>query len=129
MIEAKAPLYTLFPAAESTSHGLTGAARGSGDGATTIRAFNWQDFYQERASALVDQSQRPAYMQSCIQHWLGFVMNVTMGVLAVILVATVVTWENQLDITTGGVGVSLVIIMGLSENWTWLIKGMDKIGI
>ncbi|KAJ5939096.1 ABC transporter [Penicillium verhagenii] len=127
MIEAKAPLYTLFSEAESTSHGLTGAARGSGDGATTIRAFNWQDFYQERASALVDQSQRPAYMQSCIQHWLSFVMNVTMGVLAVILVATVVTWENQLDITTGGVGVSLVIIMGLSENLTRLIKEWTKL--
>lgn len=71
---------------------------------------------------LVDQSQHPAYMQSCIQSWLIFVLNATIGVLAVIVVATVVTWREELDISTGGVGVSLVILIGLSQNLAALIS-------
>ncbi|KAK3319769.1 ABC transporter [Cercophora scortea] len=121
MIEAKAPLYTHFSETESST------AAASGGGAVTIRAFGWQRFYQARASRLVDQSQRPAYLQSCIQHWLAFVLNLLMAVLAVVLVATVVTWRNSLDISAGGVGVSLIIIIGLSETLTRLIRTWTKL--
>lgn len=129
MIEAKAPLYTHFTEAESISRGAAGSAsrQSGGDGATTIRAFGWQHFYQARASALVDQSQRPAYLQSCIQYWLAFVLNLAMAALAVILVSTVVTWRDKLNISTGSVGVSLVIIIGLSETLTRLINTWTKL--
>ncbi|KAJ5107116.1 ABC transporter [Penicillium angulare] len=127
MIEAKGPLYTLFSEAESTQGPTGSGARSAGDGAITIRAFGWQAFYQSRASTLVDQSQRPMYMQICVQNWLSFVMNLTTGILAVIIVATVVNWEKKLDISAGGVGVSLVIIIGMSETLGRLIKEWTKL--
>ncbi|KAJ5279506.1 ABC transporter [Penicillium angulare] len=127
MIEAKAPLYTLFSEAESTQGSAGPGARTAGDGAITIRAFSWQAFYQSRASNLVDQSQRPMYMQSCVQNWLGFVMNLTTGILAVIIVATVFNWQKKLDISAGGVGVSLVIIIGMGETLGRLIKEWTKL--
>lgn len=122
-IEAKAPLYAYFTEVESTSSGGAGssAARGIGAGAVTIRAFGWEAFYQARASKLVDQSQHPAYMQSCIQSWLMFALNATVGVIAVIIVTTVVTWREELGIGPGGVGVSLIIIIGLSQSLAALI--------
>lgn len=54
-------------------------------------------------------------------------MNLTTGILAVILVATVVTWQSKLDISAGGVGVSLVIIIGLSETLGRLIREWTKL--
>jgi ABC-type multidrug transport system fused ATPase/permease subunit len=105
-IEAKAPLYTHF--IESV------------DGAPTIRAFGWQSQYQERSYKFIDQAQRPAYLQYCIQHWLGFVLDLLVAVIAVVLVAIVVTWKGKFS--TGNVGVSLVMIMTFSSVLTRLIK-------
>ena len=124
MIEGKAPLYTHFTEAESTSSAVAGssASRGVGAGSVTIRAFGWERFYQARAYSLVDQSLRTAYMQSCVQTWLIFVVQTTVGVLAVIIVATVVTWKEELNIKAGGVGVSLIILIGLSQYLASLIS-------
>lgn len=128
MIEAKAPLYTHFSEAESPSSSSSSAGSGSSSsrgiaaGAVTIRAFGWEGAYQARAAQLVDQSQRPAYLQSCVQSWLGFVLNMTVATLAVVLVATVVTWRERLDISTGGVGVSLIVLIGLSQTLARLIR-------
>lgn len=54
-------------------------------------------------------------------------MNITTGILAVILVATVVNWQSKLNISAGGVGVSLVIIIGLSETLGRLIREWTKL--
>ncbi|KAH7359713.1 multidrug resistance-associated protein [Pyrenochaeta sp. MPI-SDFR-AT-0127] len=105
-IEAKAPLYTHF--IESVA------------GATTIRAFGWQSQYQERNSKLIDQSQRPAYLQHCIQSWLGFVLDTLTTVIAAVLVAVVVTWREKFS--TGNVGVSLVMVMTFSSVLMRMIK-------
>ncbi|KAI4597228.1 hypothetical protein KJ359_004741 [Pestalotiopsis sp. 9143b] len=105
-IEAKAPLYTHF--LESVA------------GAATIRAFGWQSVYQERNYKLIDQSQRPAYLQYCIQHWLSFVLDMLVTALAVILVAVIVTWKDKF--TAGNVGVSLVMVMTFSTVLMRLIK-------
>ncbi|KAH8645735.1 P-loop containing nucleoside triphosphate hydrolase protein [Xylariales sp. PMI_506] len=104
MFEAKSPLYAHFTESESAT------------GVTTIRAFGWEHLYQARACALSDRFQRPAYLQNCIQTWLGFVLDFIVAVLAVVLVATVVTWKDNLGITPGGVGVALVILIGLGET-------------
>jgi ATP-binding cassette, subfamily C (CFTR/MRP), member 1 len=105
-IEAKAPLYTHF--IESVA------------GAATIRAFGWQSVYQERNYKLIDQSQRPAYLQFCIQHWLSFVLDMLVTALAIILVAIIVTWKDKF--TAGNVGVSLVMVMTFSTVLMRLIK-------
>lgn len=105
-IEAKAPLYTHF--IESVA------------GAPTIRAFGWQSQYQERNYKFIDQAQRPAYLQHCIQHWLGFVLDMLITAIAAVLVAVVVTWKDKFS--AGNVGVSLVMVMTFSSVLMRLIK-------
>ena len=110
-IEAKAPLYTTF------TETVTGA--------TTIRAFGWQEQYQMRAYQLIDTSQRPTYIQACIQHWLGLVMDLTVCILCVVLVATVTTWTASFS--SGSVGVSLVMIVGFNTTLGRLIVTWTKL--
>ncbi|KAK9416311.1 putative ABC transporter [Seiridium unicorne] len=105
-IEAKAPLYTHF--IESVA------------GAATIRAFGWQSQHQERNYKFIDQAQRPAYLQYCIQHWLSFVLDMLVTGLAVVLVAIVVTWRDKFS--AGNVGVSLVMVVTFSTVLMRLIK-------
>ncbi|TDZ71708.1 ABC transporter atnG [Colletotrichum trifolii] len=110
-IEAKAPLYTHF------SESVAGGA--------TIRAFGWQARYQERNYHHIDLSQKPNYVQSCIQAWLTFVLNLVVAVLAVVLVGVVVTWHDKFS--AGSVGVSLVMVIGFSEVLARLIQSWTKL--
>ncbi|KAI1310106.1 ABC transporter [Xylaria venustula] len=117
-IEARAPLYTQFT--ESV------------DGAATIRAFGWQSHYEERCHNLIDASQRPTYLQSCIQHWLGTVLDLLVTVLSIALVGTVVTWHGRFS--PGSVGVGLVIVIDFSSilrrlivNWTNLESSVGAV--
>lgn len=109
-IEARAPLYTHFT--ESIA------------GAMTIRAFGWQSQYQEKCCDHVDVAQAPAYLQSCIQHWLGFVLDVLVTILAVVLVAIVVTWHEKFS--SGNVGVGLIMVTGFNEILARLIQNWTK---
>jgi ATP-binding cassette subfamily C (CFTR/MRP) protein 1 len=110
-IEAKAALYTTFT--ETVA------------GATSIRAFGWQEHYQRRAYKLIDISQRPTYIQACIQHWLGLVMDLTVCILCVALVATVTTWKSSFS--AGSVGVSLVMIVDFNTTLSRLIITWTKL--
>lgn len=105
-IEAKAPLCTHF--IETVA------------GAATIRAFGWQSTYQERNHKFIDQSQRPAYIQHCIQSWLGFVLDLLVTAIAIVLVAIAVAWKDKFS--AGNVGVSLVMVMTFSSVLMRLIK-------
>lgn len=110
-IEAKAPLYTFF--SESVAGGVT------------IRAFGWQTQYQERNYHHIDLSQKPSYVQSCIQAWLTVVLNLVVAVLAIVLVGVVVTWYDKFS--AGSVGVSLVMVIGFSEVLARLIQSWTKL--
>ncbi|KAI0160936.1 ABC transporter [Hypoxylon sp. FL1284] len=116
-IEARAPLYTHF--GETTDGG------GGGRGAATIRAFGWRAAYRRRARALVDDSQRPEYLQNCVQQWLAFVLDVLAAALAVLLVAVVVAWRDRF--AAGGVGVSLLAVVGFSDTLTRVVQNWTKL--
>ncbi|KAL7923567.1 multidrug resistance-associated protein [Trichoderma austrokoningii] len=105
-IEAHAPLFTHF--SESIA------------GATTIRAFGWQSYHQERNYRLIDASQKPVYLQSCIKHWLGFVLEMMTTLLVALLVATVIVWRDRFS--TGSIGVSLVTVIGFNGVLVRLVK-------
>lgn len=94
-IETKAPLFLHF--LETTS------------GASTVRAFGWQRPFRKTLETLLDQSQRPFYLLFCIQQWLALVLDLIVAVIAVILVAIVVTWKDLF--TPGTVGVALLTVM------------------
>lgn len=59
------------------------------------------------------------YLQQCIQHWLGVVMNSLVAVIAVALVGVVVGWTDKFD--AGSVGVSLVMVVTFSGELTRVI--------
>lgn len=105
-IEAQAPLYTHIT--ESL------------DGAVTIRAAGWETQYQQRNYHHIDTSQRPLYVQRCIQAWLAFVLNIMVAVLAIILVTTVVTWHDKFS--AGSVGLSLTMVIGFGETLVRLVR-------
>ncbi|KAK2600278.1 hypothetical protein QQS21_004997 [Conoideocrella luteorostrata] len=89
-------------------------------GAATIRTLGWQPQYQKRNYEFIDQSQRPAYLQHCIQNWLGFVLGMLITVIAAVLVAVIVTRKEKFS--AGNAGVSLVMIMIFNSILTKMIK-------
>ncbi|RAH69778.1 putative ABC multidrug transporter [Aspergillus aculeatinus CBS 121060] len=105
-IEAKAPLYTHFLELVS--------------GAATVRAFAWQPRFDAACTALLNTSQRPVYLLYCVQQCLGFVLDILVTILAVILVATVVFLRERFD--PGEVGVALVIVMTFNQTLMLLVK-------
>ncbi|KAL6233931.1 hypothetical protein BDW75DRAFT_231562 [Aspergillus navahoensis] len=105
-IEAKAPLYTHFIELVS--------------GAATVRAFKWQASFQTTAFRLLNLSQRPVYFLYCIQQCLGFVLDILVAILAVILIATVVFLRDKFE--AGNVGVALVMVMTFNATLMHLVK-------
>ncbi|KAH7165351.1 ABC transporter [Dactylonectria macrodidyma] len=105
-IEAKAPLYTSF--------------QESVDGASTIRAFGWQRQYRSRNDLLIDTSQRPEYLQYCIQQWLTFAIDIIVTVVVVILLTIVVKLNDKLD--AGSVGVSLTAVVSFNTVLSRVIQ-------
>ena len=97
-IEAKAPLYTHF--IETVA------------GAATVRAFGWQEHYQARNDRFIDTSQRPMYLQQCIQTWLVVMLDLLVCGIAVLLVGIIVGWRDKFS--AGSVGVSLVMVVTFS---------------
>jgi ATP-binding cassette, subfamily C (CFTR/MRP), member 1 len=105
-IEAKAPLFSQF--IETTS------------GSATIRAFGWQQHFQERLTGLLDRSQRPVYLLYCVQQWLALILDLIVSALAIILVAIVVNWRSSFD--PGSVGVALVMVMTFNRTLMFVVK-------
>ncbi|KAF2670115.1 multidrug resistance-associated protein [Microthyrium microscopicum] len=105
-IEAKAPLYTHFI---ETIQGIS-----------TIRAFNWQPRFQEENQALLSQSQRPVYMLMCIQQLLALVLDLIVGVVAVVLIAIITSQKDKFS--PASVGVALNVVLTLNMQLTHLIK-------
>src|ERR1700712_1748572 len=89
-LEAKSPLYTHF--IESLS------------GLVTIRAFGWSDEFIEQNLVLLDNSQKPYYLLFCIQRWLALVLDLTVSVLAMVLMVLIVEFRDS--ISPGYVGLA-----------------------
>ena len=105
-IEAKAPIYTLFV---ETIEGLA-----------TIRAFGWQNHLQRRNHVLVDGAQKPFHLLNCIQRWLGFVLDMLLAVVSVLVVVFAVKFKNQ---TTGAsTGVALVNVLACHQHLAGFVQ-------
>ncbi|KAL4948254.1 P-loop containing nucleoside triphosphate hydrolase protein [Aspergillus filifer] len=105
-IEAKAPLYTHFLELVR--------------GAATVRAFGWQRSFDKACLSLLNISQRPVYLLYCVQQCLGFFLDMLVSILAVILIATVVSFRDKFD--PGDVGVALVMVMTFNNALMQLVK-------
>jgi len=105
-IEAKAPIYTLFV---ETLEGLA-----------TIRAFGWKDPLQRRNHLLVDGAQKPFHLLNCIQRWLGFVLDMLLAVVSVLVVVFAVKFKSQ---TTGAsTGVALVNVLACHQHLAGFVQ-------
>ncbi|PWY76119.1 P-loop containing nucleoside triphosphate hydrolase protein [Aspergillus sclerotioniger CBS 115572] len=117
-LEAKSPLYTHFM---ETLEGLV-----------TIRAFGWQQEFNEISNALLNNSQRPYYLLYCIQRWLNLELRLLIGSLAIIMVTLAVTLRGS---TSGGqIGIALNGMLGFNATlemlfmfWTSLETSLGAI--
>lgn len=105
-IEAKAPLFSNFLEA------LGGIA--------TIRAFGLVDKYERQNGTALDLSQRPYYLLYCIQRWLNLVLDLTVAVIAVILVT--ISVKTKGTTSAGLIGVALFNVVGFSTSLKALIS-------
>lgn len=101
-IETKAPLFSQF--LEVTS------------GLSSIRAYGWTEEYLERSYDLLDASQQPFFLLLSVQRWLKLVLDLTVGLIAITLVAVAT------NIRGGGsdfLGVALFNII----DFGWMLQG------
>jgi ATP-binding cassette subfamily C (CFTR/MRP) protein 1 len=118
-IEAKAPLYLHFLETQK--------------GASTIRAFHWQQAFGQKLELLLDQSMRPVYLRYCLQQWLSFVLSMLVTVLAIVLVTVVVVWRDDFDPASVGLSLFTVISFNTSleeliRSWTILETSIGAVG-
>ncbi|KAI8283986.1 ABC transporter atnG [Colletotrichum sp. SAR 10_98] len=110
-IEHKAPLYTQLI---ETLEGLA-----------TIRAFKWEDAFEAANMHRLDDSQRPSYLLSCLQRWLTFAVDMTITVIALILIVLVTTLREQIGPAFVGIALNNVlsfsgVIKALITSWVML---------
>ncbi|KAK1622116.1 ABC transporter [Colletotrichum phormii] len=105
-IEAKAPIYTHF------LETLKGVA--------TIRAYRWQENFEEQATKLLNISQKPHYMLACIRQWLALILDLVVGALALIIVAMAISITEKFS--PGAIGVSMVLVLGFNNSLATTIK-------
>ncbi|KAG6008111.1 hypothetical protein E4U21_004993 [Claviceps maximensis] len=116
-IEAKAPLFSHLI---ETLNGLP-----------CIRAYGWCNKYMERTYDVLDASQKPYYLLWCIQRWLNLVLDLLVGVIAVMLVAFATMVRSG---STGFLGVALFSVISFSgelqtfvTQWTQLETALGAI--
>jgi ATP-binding cassette subfamily C (CFTR/MRP) protein 1 len=105
-IEAKAPLYSNFL---ETVQGLS-----------TIRAYGRVPEFLEQSQQLLDQSQKPVYMLFSIQQCLTLVLDLVVGVLAVVIVTLMTSVKNEFSATS--IGVALNLVLTFNQDLTHTIK-------
>ncbi|KAH7030673.1 ABC transporter [Microdochium trichocladiopsis] len=95
------------------------------DGLETIRAYRWEDKYEVKNMAFLNDSQRPYYMLMCLQRWLVFSVNLVVAMIALVLIVVVTTLREQIG--AGYMGVALSNVLAFSStieaaviSWTML---------
>lgn len=104
-IEHKAPLYS------QTIETL--------DGLASIRAFGFEDGIMDAMCKSLDDSQRPVYLLACLQQWLLFASDMTVALLAVILITITTTLREQIGV--GFMGLALSNVVGFSSTVQMLL--------
>ncbi|UKZ84066.1 hypothetical protein TrVFT333_011882 [Trichoderma virens FT-333] len=110
-IEAKAPIYKLF--LETI------------EGVTTIRAFGWSAAFHKRQYAVLNESQKPLYMLASIQQWLALVLDLIVGGLAVVIIASATATASS--VSAGALGVALVLVLQFSSLLTQCVQSWTKL--
>ncbi|KAF3763943.1 putative ATP-binding cassette transporter [Cryphonectria parasitica EP155] len=110
-IEAKAPLISHV---SDTMAGLK-----------TIQSAGWTTHFETMALNILDSSQRPFYLMYCVQVWLGFVLDLMVAIVAILLVS--ITNRLQGSATGGFLGVALTSIVSFGVNLNTLLVSWTQI--
>jgi ATP-binding cassette, subfamily C (CFTR/MRP), member 1 len=110
-MEAKSPLHQQFT---ETLEGIT-----------TIRAFGTQEWFQKEFWTRLDEYQKPYYVLLCIQRWLILVLNIIVGVTAVLLVALACTTRTS---SAGNLGIALTTVLVMNNQLHNLITAWTQAG-
>ncbi|KUL87427.1 hypothetical protein ZTR_04653 [Talaromyces verruculosus] len=101
-------------------------------GNITIKALGWESAFRERQLELLDQSQKPYYLLPMVQRWLGFVLDLIVAGIAVVLVSLTVMVRGSATTTFLGAGLTGIINFALNmnfliQNWTVLETAIQAI--
>jgi ABC-type multidrug transport system fused ATPase/permease subunit len=91
------------------------------EGVDTIRAFGWQDYFDQIALGRLNDSQRPYFLLYSIQRWLSLVLGLLVAAMAVILVGLALGLPSKSS--GGGLGVALTSILAFNQALMVLISG------
>ncbi|KAK1962259.1 P-loop containing nucleoside triphosphate hydrolase protein [Colletotrichum sublineola] len=94
-------------------------------GLSTIRACGWQEAFRQISLDLLDHSQRPYYLFSCIQRWLTLVLDLLVGAIAVLLVSMAMMIPNATS--TGAIAVALYNVLGFNQSLAHLITSWTEL--
>lgn len=94
-------------------------------GAATLRAFGWRDCVAARASAALDESQRPLYLLLCLQRWLSVVLDLLVAGVAVGTIALAVCLRGSMNGAAVGMALNVVLVVNTTllsfvQSWTGL---------
>ncbi|KAL4804621.1 putative multidrug resistance-associated protein [Aspergillus unguis] len=112
-IEANAPLFSHF---QETVAGLS-----------VIQSLHWQPQRHEQCIAKLNNSQKPFYMMFCIRQSLKLALDLLVMALAVVLVAIVTTLKDRFS--AGEIGVSLTLMISISQNLNTAIEAWTQMEI
>ncbi|WAO95847.1 Hypothetical protein NCS54_01349200 [Fusarium falciforme] len=110
-LQAKSPLFTHFL---DTLQGLS-----------SVRAFSWETQFREQYFEFLDASQRPYYLQFCIQRWLALVLDLMVAAMAGIMMVLVVQLRGQF--APKFVALALLNVTSFNASLTLVIKGYTQL--
>lgn len=93
------------------------------DGLASIRAFGFENGCMETMCKSLNDSQRPAYQLACLQQWLLFASDMTVALLAIILISITTTLRQQIGVGFMGLALSNVVAFGATVQLflvTWV---------
>lgn len=90
-----------------------------------MRAFSWETQFREQYFEFLDASQRPYYLQFCIQRWLALVLDLMVAAMAGIMMVLVVQLRGQF--APKFVALALLNVTSFNASLTLFIKGYTQL--
>ncbi|KAJ6142459.1 hypothetical protein N7471_001912 [Penicillium samsonianum] len=95
------------------------------EGLATLRAFGWQEKFQETNTKLLDTTQRPFYLMYCIQCWLNLVLDLLVAAVGVVVIALAVLLPHMTS--AGTIGLALNNVLGFNQALAVLIDSWTQL--
>ena len=88
-------------------------------GLPTIRAYEWQTETMQHSLKILDESQRPVYLLYVLQRWLVLSIDLTIALMATVLITITTTLRQQIG--PGYMGIALTNVMAFGTTMESLL--------